>query len=112
MPFLNVAAAICFVGFVASMLVFCYAHVVQWKRTRQPGDVDIERGWMGSTWIERLLLHKVRFLEFLVDDDHRSLRKLYFSALASMIGSFAPVFAVGIFVEADYVNLSTSRIAE
>ena len=86
---LKLAAAVCFVAFLASMCVFWYAHVVQWKRTRQPGDLDIELGWTGSTWIERLLLHKARFLDFLVGDEYRSLRKLYFVALASMIGSCA-----------------------
>jgi len=81
LPFiLNLSAAICMVSTVAWLGVFFYALVQANRRLRKPGDE-------GYHWGQRLGLPR-HLGEFLFEDEHRSLRRLYFVALAGVTGSF------------------------
>jgi hypothetical protein len=87
LPFiLNVAAAICMVSCVAWLGVWFYAIVLANRRLRKPGDE-------GFHWGMRLGLPR-HLGEFLFDDEHRALRRLYFSSLAGVVASFSLFYLI------------------
>ena len=80
---LNVAALACVLGFLASLCVVFYATLLVYSRTWKLGDrsKDLSRG-------ERAWRASRGFNDFLVADEFKSLRKLYFRAWAGAIVSF------------------------
>ncbi len=80
---LQVAALVCGLSFLASFCVMFYATLLVYSRTWKLGDraKDLckgERAWRASRG----------FNDFLVADEFRSLRRLYFGAWAGVIVSF------------------------
>jgi hypothetical protein len=80
---LHLAVLVCMAGFVVSFCVFFYAGLLVYSRTWKPGDRDRK-----LSWGERAGRSASSFNEFLVADEFRSLRRLYFGAWAGAIGSF------------------------
>jgi hypothetical protein len=80
---LHLGALVCFFAVVVSFCVAFYAGLLVYSRTWKPGDRSRE-----LSWGERAGRGMSRS-EFLVADDFKSLRRLYFGAWASAFGSFA-----------------------
>jgi hypothetical protein len=80
---LHLAVMVCMAGFLVSLCVVFSTGLLVYSRTWKPGDRD-----RNLSWGERAGRSASRFNEFLVADEFRSLRRLYFSAWAGAIGSF------------------------
>jgi hypothetical protein len=80
---LHVAVLVCFFGFVVSFCVMFYAGMLVYSRTWKPGDRAKDLSWGERAWRASR-----GFNDFLVADEFRSLRRLYFGGWAGVIGSF------------------------
>jgi hypothetical protein len=84
-PLLTVAVGVCLIVFIGSFCTAFFATLLIFSRTGALVDRADERE---LSWGERAGRKMNRWNDFLVADEYKSLRRLYFSAWAGALGSF------------------------
>jgi hypothetical protein len=90
-PLLTVAVGVCLIVFIVS---FCMTFYATFLVLRALADRADERE---LSWGERARRNMRRWIEFLVADEYKSLRRLYFSGWAGTLGS-AGLFSLLMFL--------------